>query len=247
MKKGRQEIPKYTVMLHEVRIGLDISLVEYCVADMITKLMGNPKSKAPGWCYATQARLAEFLGVTDRTIRSAESSLAASGLLEKDRETGHKRTTQKWYDEVVLVRGKHFRIEEKASAQRRKGFPLEEEKASAPSDSNSDKNKDKHTKCVTEGFDVFWEEYPRKVSKVVAERSFRRLAPSKKLMGEILADVRQRKEGDDWQKEGGRFVPHPATYLNQRRWEDETKPGTEDIEIPEYHKKFKSQHYAKSR
>ena len=36
--------------------------------------------------------------------------------------------------------------------------------------------------------------------------------------------MRKRAASFDWQKEGGRFVPQPATYLNQRRWEDESVP-----------------------
>jgi hypothetical protein len=25
----------------------------------------------------------------------------------------------------------------------------------------------------------------------------------------------------EWTKDGGQFIPHPATWLNQKRWEDE--------------------------
>ena len=29
------------------------------------------------------------------------------------------------------------------------------------------------------------------------------------------------KRLDQWKKDSGRFVPYPATWLNNRRWEDE--------------------------
>lgn len=74
-----------------------------------------------------------------------------------------------------------------------------------------------------EHFASFWKEYPKKVSKVVAQRAFIRLNPSKLLLDKILEDVRQRKESEEWQKQNGEFILNPATYLNQRRWEDETK------------------------
>ena len=32
--------------------------------------------------------------------------------------------------------------------------------------------------------------------------------------------VWQKKSGQ-WKKENGQYIPHPATYINQRRWEDE--------------------------
>lgn len=74
-------------------------------------------------------------------------------------------------------------------------------------------------------FDSFWKEYPKKVSKSVAQKQFVKLNPSLYLLKKIMEDIRQRKESEDWQKQKGEFIPYPATYLNQRRWEDETKPG----------------------
>ena len=72
-------------------------------------------------------------------------------------------------------------------------------------------------------FTSFWNEYPKKAGKVIAERAFNRLNPSKTLFDKVLEDVRQRKQSEQWQKEKGKFILNPATYLNQRRWEDETK------------------------
>lgn len=45
---------------------------------------------------------------------------------------------------------------------------------------------------------------------------------------EVLADICDKAHSDAWTKDGGQFVPNPATYLNQRRWEDE-KPQSPDI------------------
>ena len=30
------------------------------------------------------------------------------------------------------------------------------------------------------------------------------------------------KASDEWQEENGRFIPHPTSWLNAQRWEDET-------------------------
>jgi hypothetical protein len=37
----------------------------------------------------------------------------------------------------------------------------------------------------------------------------------------ILADVEAKKRTQDWKKDGGKYIPYPATYLNGKRWEDE--------------------------
>ena len=70
-------------------------------------------------------------------------------------------------------------------------------------------------------FDRFWDAYPKKVAKPVAEKAFQKLNPSEKLWKQIISDVDARKTSRDWTKDGGQYIPNPSTYLNQRRWEDE--------------------------
>jgi len=79
----------------------------------------------------------------------------------------------------------------------------------------------------TQGFNKFWEEYPKKVAKSVALKSFEKLNPDEALLQVILKDVKRRKISDGWIKDNGRYIPYPATYLNQRRWEDEDNNKTD--------------------
>ena len=44
------------------------------------------------------------------------------------------------------------------------------------------------------------------------------------LLDEIVAAVRAQSSWPEWTKDGGQFIPHAATWLNARRWEDE-RPG----------------------
>ena len=68
----------------------------------------------------------------------------------------------------------------------------------------------------------FWDSYPRKIGKGKAWDSWRKIRPDDSLSEKILASVVQHKETDpQWTKDGGQFIPHPATFLNQARWEDE--------------------------
>jgi len=39
----------------------------------------------------------------------------------------------------------------------------------------------------------------------------------------MIAAVKDQAETEVWTKEGGKFIPHPATWINGRRWEDEIK------------------------
>lgn len=77
-----------------------------------------------------------------------------------------------------------------------------------------------------DGFTLFWQEYPRKAAPVAALKAWQKLNPSPELVERILAHVRDHKRAQDWIKDGGQFVPHPATFLNGRRWEDDIPPDT---------------------
>lgn len=72
-----------------------------------------------------------------------------------------------------------------------------------------------------DGFADFWEQYPKKVAKPAAEKAWRKVKPSKQLLADLIAGLERQKASADWQKDGGRFIPHPATWLNGRRWDDE--------------------------
>lgn len=79
----------------------------------------------------------------------------------------------------------------------------------------------------TEAFATFWEAYPNKTAKPRAEKAFR----SAKINGhlsDVLADIEARTHGE-WSGKEMRFIPHPATYLNDRRWEDEKPSASKPI------------------
>ena len=70
-------------------------------------------------------------------------------------------------------------------------------------------------------FDQFWTQYPRKKSKGQAERAWVKLSPDDTLFAQIIEGLERAKRSRDWIKEGGRYIPYPATWLNAKGWEDE--------------------------
>jgi hypothetical protein len=69
-----------------------------------------------------------------------------------------------------------------------------------------------------ERFARFWTAYPRKTGRGAAERWWDRHKPDDALLGLILQAVEAHKTCETWRRG---FVPHPTTWLNQRRWQDE--------------------------
>lgn len=80
-------------------------------------------------------------------------------------------------------------------------------------------------------FDVFWSAYPRKVAKEDARKAFDKRSPDDELMAEILKAIAKQSSSADWQKDGGKYVPHPATWLNGARWTDEVGQPAEAGEL----------------
>jgi len=73
--------------------------------------------------------------------------------------------------------------------------------------------------AAPDGFAEFWSAYPKKVGKGEAEKQWKK-AKGKDLQA-ILKAIERARGQDQWQKENGQFIPNPATWISQRRWEDE--------------------------
>ena len=82
------------------------------------------------------------------------------------------------------------------------------------SDSVNDKN------IYSEGFLDFWNAYPRKVGKGAAFKAYQAIK-AKPPEAVLLNAVARQAQSPKWHEESGRYIPHPQTWLNQRRWEDE--------------------------
>lgn len=83
-------------------------------------------------------------------------------------------------------------------------------------------------------FDAFWSRYPRKVAKAAAWKFWAALKPDSALVETIGAAIEAQRRSEAWTRDDGRFVPHAATWLRGRRWEDVVEApapaatGTED-------------------
>lgn len=83
-------------------------------------------------------------------------------------------------------------------------------------------------------FEKFWSVYPKKVGKSSAKKAFSRV---KEPVETLLTAIERQKCSVQWSKENGQYIPNPATWLNQGRWEDELtaassqNPYPEDVEL----------------
>jgi len=74
---------------------------------------------------------------------------------------------------------------------------------------------DKNKNLYGAKFEQFWHEYPSKIGKKKAFTSFKTVKVDVEV---LIAAVKQQINSRQW-KAG--YIPHPATWLNQGRWEDD--------------------------
>jgi hypothetical protein len=76
----------------------------------------------------------------------------------------------------------------------------------------------------TPQFEEFWKAYPkqRRIGKGAAAKAWQKIKMDKdELLRLCLDAIKWQKLTEQWRRDNCQFVPHPTTYINQRRWEDE--------------------------
>ena len=88
-------------------------------------------------------------------------------------------------------------------------------------------NRDINISCAKEEknesiFESFWKVYPRKIGKEKCRNWFKSHKPKEDLVQQMIEAVEVQKKSKQWSDP--QYIPHPYTWLNQGRWEDELTP-----------------------
>ena len=86
------------------------------------------------------------------------------------------------------------------------------------------KNRKEPSKDLASSFDLFWNKYPRRVAKVAARNVFLSvmLKPDAPSLDTLLTAVDRYAKSEIDKK----YIAHPATWLRQGRWEDDSEECT---------------------
>ena len=71
---------------------------------------------------------------------------------------------------------------------------------------------------VDDGFNQFYEAYPKKVGRDAALKAWEKVKPP---IDDVIYSLAWQKQSEQWSKNNGQYIPNPSTYLNQGRWKDE--------------------------
>jgi hypothetical protein len=71
---------------------------------------------------------------------------------------------------------------------------------------------------ISKDFEIFWESFPKKKKKEDARKAWNTIRPN---IEDVLKALEWQKQSPEWFKQGGQFIPYPATWIRSHSWEDE--------------------------
>ena len=84
-----------------------------------------------------------------------------------------------------------------------------------------DQELEKRARAQRSDFDWFWSEYPKKKAKLEALKAWKETEAVRPDVEAIIAAVDLQAQSAEWRRDGGAYIPHPATWLRGGRWDDE--------------------------
>ncbi len=187
------------------------------LAVIIRKTMGWNKKE--DWISLSQFE--GMTGILKRNVCRALDQLLARKIILKSENKYCLNPTAKAWQEFSKLR-KILKPENLDSQNGEKPFSDLTPTKDTFTKNNLLQNKSKSVFMTEHDFEIFWQEYPKKISKKKASEKFLKLKCD--LLPTILEALKKQKASSAWQENGGQFVPHPATWLNGERWEDDIVP-----------------------
>ena len=81
--------------------------------------------------------------------------------------------------------------------------------------------KNKRTKEYTSDFLKFYDAYPKHKGKEQAWKTWQKLNGTMPTVDDLILKIQEQSKSEQWTKDDGKYIPHPSTWLNDKRWEDE--------------------------
>lgn len=90
-----------------------------------------------------------------------------------------------------------------------------------PTTNHKQEYKNKRTKEYTSDFLKFYDAYPKHKGKEQAWKTWQKLNGTMPTVDDLILKIQEQSKSEQWTKDDGKYIPHPSTWLNDKRWEDE--------------------------
>lgn len=166
--------------------------------------------------------------LTIKSVETAINKLASAGLVALYVFEGKPYLYLPTWNEHQTIRAKRSKYPEPenickqmiSDASKCSRNPIQSNPNPIQSETESESESNTR-KALESAFDAFWAVYPKKTGKEAARKAFKKIPKSAHSL--LVPAVEAQKKSRQWMEENGRFIPNPATWLNQGRWEDEVQ------------------------
>ena len=205
MSANKNENLGWCLIPPSVIVRTDLSANEKLLFGRIMGLVGSR-----GYCFASNEWLGDQMGIKKHSVSIIVSKLSTKGLVNVEviRENGR------------VVERRIFVATPAPSLRQTYVTDMTYPSLMTETDIHIS-SKDKRVEKSNTGFEEFWTLFPKKIAKPIALRSWNKINPDNELKEKILVAVKKNCNTEQWRKDGGKFIPYPATWLNQERYNDE--------------------------
>jgi hypothetical protein len=173
----------------------------------VAKNQANGRHSHDGkyWTYnSAKAFTKLFPYASQQQIQRALKRLEDAGVLYVGSYNSNPYDHTKWYSVAIIDSSNLINQEIKVDQP-------------SNTDINTVVNKSKSSDPL---FVEFWKAYPRKTNKDFAEKVFAKLKVDDALLTKMIQAIYVQNKSV-WKDKEQQYIPHPSTWLNGKRWEDE--------------------------
>lgn len=221
------------------RYGLDGAVFLHNVVYWTLKNKAEERHFHDGryWTYASRKGLAQMYPLwSDSQIKRIIARLRDAGALLMGDYNENRMVRTNWYapsDEILALYGESPPPPEDSGQNRPEDCPEPPsalgENAQCLYNENKKLQQEEPPVVPQEGdlsdklFERFWNAYPkvRRQKKKDAKKAWDKLKPSLELCHQMAVALEAQKRSEEWTRDGGRYIPMPATWIRGERWTDE--------------------------
>ncbi len=184
-------------------------------------------SRPDGYIYKTKEEIEAETTLTRDQQDRARKNLEAMGYLKTKLVRANGAPTLHYKVDPRLV-GNQL-IEKRETSESEKRETSESITESTPTEITTDNIYPSFSskKGYSAEFEAFWKEYPRKIAKAEAYRVWKKA--NLPALDVVLLAISKQKGCKQWKQDGGKYIPHPSTWINQGRWDDEVEEEVPDV------------------
>jgi hypothetical protein len=157
-----------------------------------------------------------------------DGGYAIHGWSERGGKTLADRAVKRERDLQRLAKVCHPNVTDKMANRERiaSESPASRERFAPPDQSRVEQHRSEQEKTLPAAranesdFDEFWRAYPRKEGKGRCQKLWTKLHPEVRAIA-LQAATEYRRATDCWPVAERQFIPHPATWISHKRWDDD--------------------------